>query len=244
MTPNRAMLLAAGLGMRMRPLTETIPKPLLPLGGRPLVDHALDRLAAAGVSEVVVNTHWQAERLAAHLAARPGPPRTLVRHEPRLLDTGGSVAAALAAGWVGPEPFFVVNGDILWLDGPRPALARLAEGFDPTKHDGLLLMHRTCQVQGEVGSGDFFLDPLGTLRWREAREIAPYVYAGVQIVSPAIFRTPPPGAFGLPLVWAEALAAGRLAGVVHDGLWFHLSAPADLVEAESSLHARATGRTR
>jgi N-acetyl-alpha-D-muramate 1-phosphate uridylyltransferase len=238
------MLLAAGLGTRMRPLTEQIPKPLLPLGGRPLIDRALDRLAASGVEEVVVNAHWRAERLAAHLEARHGLPVAQIRWETELLDTGGAVAAALAGGAPGPEPFFVVNGDVLWLDGPHPALARLTEGFDPERHDGLLLVHRTCQVQGDVGFGDFFVDPMGMLRWRKEREIAPYVYAGIQLVRPALFRDVPEGRFGMGLVWTRAIEEGRLAAIVHDGLWFHLSRPSDLVEAEWNLSARETGRSR
>ena len=238
------MLLAAGVGTRMRPLTEQIPKPLLPLGGCALIDRALDRLAEAGVGEVVVNAHWRVERLVAHLAARQAPPATRIRSEPELLDTGGAVAAALAEGTLGPEPFFVVNGDVLWLDGPRPALARLAEGFDPAWHDALLLVHRTTQVQGEVGFGDFVLDPMGTVRWRKEREIAPYVYAGIQLVRPALFRQPPAGRFGMGVVWTRAIEEGRLAAIVHDGLWFHLSNPSDLVEAEWNLGARETGRSR
>ncbi len=243
-TPLGAMLLAAGLGTRMRPLTEQIPKPLLPVGGRPLVDRALDRLAAAGVAEVVVNAHWQAERLAAHLAGRAGPPCIRLRREPTLLDTGGSVAAALAAGALGPAPFFVVNGDVLWLDGPRPALARLAENLDPARHDGLLLVHRTCQVRGEIGPGDFMVDPMGAIRWRREREVAPYVYSGIQLVRPALFQDAPAGRFGMSLLWSRAIAGGRLAAIVHDGLWFHLSAPPDLMAAETSLTARETGQSR
>lgn len=228
----------------MRPLTDATPKPLLPLGGRLLIDHALERLAAAGVSRVVVNTHWQGERLARHLAARTAPPVTVVRHEPRLLGTGGAVAAALAAGALGPEPFFIVNGDIFWLDGPSPALARLAQGFDPGNRDGLLLLCRSCQVEGEAGMGDFFLDPLGDLRRRGEREVAPFVFAGVQVAWAGLFDGAAGGALEMAPFWDRALEAGRLGGLVHDGLWFHLSTPADLAGAESSLHERVTGQTR
>jgi len=241
---RQAILLAAGLGERMRPLTEATPKPLLPLGGRALIDHALDRLAAAGVARVVVNAHWQAERLARHLAARPVMPATLLRHEPRLLGPGGAVTGALADGSLGPEPFFIVNGDIFWLDGPSSALARLAEGFDSGQRDGLLLLHRSVQVEGEAGAGDFFLDPLGTLRRRGEREVAPFVFAGVQAAAAGLFEGAGDGAAQMAPFWDRALEAGRLGGLVHDGLWFHLSMPADLAEAESSLSARTIGRTR
>ncbi|HUC19599.1 MAG TPA: nucleotidyltransferase family protein [Acetobacteraceae bacterium] len=244
MTVSRAMLLAAGLGTRMRPLTEAIPKPLLPVGGRPLIDRALDRLAAAGVEEVVVNAHWQGDILAAHLARRADAPCVRLRHESTLLDTGGALAAALAEGLLGPEPFFVLNGDVLWLDGPYPALTRLIEAFDPARHDGLLLVHRTWQVRGDIGAGDFMLDPLGVIRWRKERELVPYVYAGIQLVRPSLFRDTPGVAFGMNLVWSRAIAEGRLAAIVHDGLWFHLSTPADLIAAQSGLDARETGQSR
>lgn len=244
MRPERAMLLAAGLGTRMRPLTANTAKPLLPLGGRVLLDHALDRLAAAGVACVVVNAHWQAASVAAHLAARSAEPRTVLRHEPTLLDTGGAVAAALAEGLLGSEPFFVVNGDSFWLDGPSAALLRLAEAYDPDLVDGVLLVHRTHQVQSDVGFGDFLLDKWGTPRRRGEREIAPYVYAGVQLLSPAVFEACADSApFSMNTLWDRALAAGRLRAVVHDGLWFHLSRPDDLSSAEQALQAQLTTET-
>jgi len=238
---RRAMLLAAGLGTRMRPLTDRMPKPLLPLGGKALIDHALDRLEEAGVDTVVVNAHWQADQLAAYLERRSGP-RTVLLREPALLDTGGSVKSALDL--LGTEPFFVVNGDAFWLDGIRPALARLAAAFDPASADGVLLVHRTFQVHAEVGFGDFALDAWGVLRRRREREVAPYIYAGVQIVSPALLAGMPDGRFSMNRAWDAAIDRGRLRAVVHDGLWFHLSTPADLSEAESILQARLTGETR
>ncbi len=238
---RHAMVLAAGLGTRMRPLTEATAKPLLPLGGRSLIDHALDRLLAAGVEEVVVNTHWQAERLEAHLRARPAPSVT-IRREPALLDTGGAVAAALARGLLG-NAFFTVNGDSVWLDGPTPALDRLAAAFDPAEADAVLLVHRTFQVHSEVGTGDFAVDAWGTPRRPAAREIVPYVYAGVQLATPALFRDAGPAPFSLNALWDPVIAAGRLRCVVHDGLWFHLSRPQDLCEAETALLARETSET-
>ncbi len=238
---RRAMLLAAGLGTRMRPLTDRMPKPLLPLGRKALIDHALDRLEEAGVETVVVNAHWQADQLAAYLARRSWP-RTVLLREPALLDTGGSVKAALSL--LGTEPFFVVNGDAFWLDGTRSALQRLAAAFDPASADGVLLVHRTFQVHAEVGLGDFVLDAWGTLRRRREREVAPYIYAGVQMIAPALLAETPDDRFSMNWAWDAAIGRGRLRGVVHDGLWFHLSTPADLSEAESILQARLTGETR
>jgi len=236
--PTTAMLLAAGLGTRMRPLTDATAKPLLPLGGRALIDHALDHLVAAGVHTVVVNAFWQADRLAAHLANR-AQPRIILRREATLLDTGGGVRAALDQ--LGDVPFYVVNGDAFWLNGPRPALARLAEAFDPDRLDAILLVYRTAHVHAEVGFGDFMVDKLGRLSRRGEREVVPYVYAGVQVVSPALFTGAPDGPFSMNLLWDRAIATDRVRAVVHDGLWFHLSTPGDLSDAESALHLRQAG---
>jgi len=236
------MVLAAGLGTRMQPLTLTTAKPLLPIGGRALLDHALDRLAAAGVALAVVNAHWHANLIERHLAARPPPPKIVVRKEETLLNTGGAVRAA--RDLLGPDPFFVVNGDSFWLDGPSPTLRRLAEAFDPASVDGVLLVHRTFQVHAEVGFGDFAVDKWGALRRRGEREVVPYVYAGVQLMKPSLLDDMPEGPFSMNLAWDRALAAGRLRAVVHDGLWFHLSAPSDLADAEYFLHMRATSDTR
>ena len=238
------MLLAAGLGTRMRPLTEQTAKPLLPLGGRTLLDHALDRLQGAGVTRVVVNTHWHGSRVQQHLDRRPGGPAIVLRPEATLLDTGGAVAAALAAGALDPAPFFVVNGDSFWLDGPSPALGRLVSAFDPAQLDGVLLLQRTFQVQGEVGRGDFALDSWGRVRRRREREVASYLYAGVQLATPALFASPPTPPFSVNALWDRAIEADRLRAIVHDGLWFHLSRPQDLSDAEVSLHANHTGETR
>jgi N-acetyl-alpha-D-muramate 1-phosphate uridylyltransferase len=241
MSPSTAMVLAAGLSTRMRPLTDRTAKPLLPLGGRALIDHALDRLAEAGVQVVVVNAHWQADQMEAHLAMR-SLPRTILCREATLLDTGGSVKAALDL--LGRDPFFVVNGDAFWVDGPGPALARLAAAFDPALVDGVLLVHRSHQVRANVGFGDFAVDPWGMPRRRGEREVVPYIYAGLQLISPALLADAPDGAFSMNRVWDAAIAVGRLRAVVHDGLWFHLSTPRDLAEAESILAARLTGETR
>jgi MurNAc alpha-1-phosphate uridylyltransferase len=241
---EQAMLLAAGLGTRMRPLTTHTAKPMLPLGGRPLLDHALDRLAAAGVRHVVVNAHWQASVVRAHLAQRCGGPDITLRYEPDLLDTGGAVRAALDAGDLAEAPFFVVNGDAFWLDGPSPALTRLVRHFDPAALDVRLLLHRTHQVHANVGSGDFALDAWGRPHRRAEQQIVPYIYAGIQLATPALFAGAPPVAFSTNWAWDRAIAAGRAGALVHDGLWFHLSTPEDLVEAEHRLAACETGETR
>ncbi len=231
--PTMGMVLAAGLATRMRPLTDATAKPLLQLAGRSLLDHALDRLAAVGVQQAVVNAHWQADRVAAHLAARADPPRTLLRREASLLETGGSVRAALDV--LGSAPFYVINGDAFWVNGPHPALARLAEAFDPAVMDGILLLHRGVQVQADIGRGDFSLDKWGIPCRRGEREVVPYIYAGAQLIAPALLDGTPDGKFSMNLAWDRALAAGRLRALVHDGLWFHLSTPQDLAEAEALL---------
>jgi len=240
-SPHSAMVLAAGLGTRMRPLTDTTAKPLLKLGGRTLLDHALDHLAGAGVRTVAVNAHWQADAVAAHLMQRPSPPRTVLLREEKLLETGGGVLAARAV--LGPDPFFVVNGDAFWLNGPIPALTRLAAVFDDSV-DGVLLVHRTSHVHAEVGMGDFAVDKWGKPRRRTEREIVPYIYAGVQLIHPRLLTGMPDGAFSMNRAWDSALAEERLRAVVHDGIWFHLSTPPDLLEAEQILEARFTGDAR
>jgi MurNAc alpha-1-phosphate uridylyltransferase len=236
------MVLAAGLGTRMRPLTETTAKPLLKLGGRALLDHALDHLAHEGVQTVAVNAHWQADAVAAHLARRTEPPRTVLLRETNLLETGGGVRAALSV--LGPDPFFVVNGDAFWLNGPISALHRLVLAYDDAEIDGVLLVHRTSQVHAETGFGDFALDKWGVPRRRHEREIVPYIYAGVQLIHPRLLMDAPDDAFSMNRVWDRALSAGRLRAVVHDGIWFHLSTPPDLKEAEQILEARVTGDAR
>ncbi len=240
--PRTALVLAAGLGRRMRPLTANLPKPLLPLGGRTLLDHVLDRLAEVSVETAVVNAHWHAARIEAHLAARNAAglrPTTLVRTEAMLLETGG--AAHAARDLLGSGPFYMVNGDSFWLNGPCPALTRLRHVWEAGEADCVLLVHRTAQAHAEVGRGDFALDPWGRLRRPEEREVVPYIYAGAQIVGPALMQQAPGGAFSMNLLWDYAIGAGRARAVVHDGPWFHLSTPADLAEAEAILNAGLPG---
>ena len=177
-----------------------------------------------------------------HLAARAQGPNTVLRHEDALLDTGGGVRAA--CDLLGADPFFVVNGDAFWLDGPTPALRRLARAWNAAAADAVLLVNRTCQTQAETGPGDFALDPMGFARRRREREIVPYIYAGIQLIAPALLAEAPAGPFSMNLAWNRAMAAGRLRAVVHDGWWFHLSTPSDLFEAEASLYAQRTGDSR
>ena len=239
--PRTAMILAAGLATRMRPLTDTTAKPLLLLGGRTLLDHALDHLVAEGVETVVVNAVWRAGRVEAHLASRSPPPRTVFVRETDLLDTGGGVRNALPD--LGPDPFFVINGDAFWLNGPTAALGRLTEALKDDV-DVVLLVHRTFQVHAETGLGDFALNQLGVPRRRKEREIAPYVFAGASLMRPGLLEGMPDGAFSLNRVWDRAIESGRVRAVVHDGIWFHLSTPPDLAEAEQVLEARITGDAR
>ncbi len=238
--PHSAMVLAAGYGRRMRPLTDQTAKPLLEVAGRSLLDHALDRLAEVPIERVVVNAHWHADRLERHLLARAGMPRTMLRREPDLLDTGGGVLGALDAGLLDREaPFFVVNGDSLWLDGPVAALSRLAAAFDPERLDVMLLVTRIAWAVGDLGrldfAGDFAVDPNGLVRRRREQEIVPYVFAGVQIVSPHLFDGAAAGSFSMNRLWDRAIRSRRLRALVHDGPWFHLSRPADLAAAETAM---------
>lgn len=228
--PSHAMVLAAGLGLRMRPITEHTPKPLIAVAGRTMLDRALDHLAAFGVPHVVVNTHWLAQCITAHLAGRPG---ITLSHEDSLLETGGGVTQALPS--LGDAPFFVVNSDIIWTNGTIPALRRLAEFWDDDRMDALLLMQATATAMGYDGDGDFFLDPTGVPRRRQDREVAPLLFSGVQILSPRLFRDAPSGKFSLNVLYNRALDQGRLFGIVHDGHWYHVGTPDALPEVEAAL---------
>lgn len=230
--PTRAMLLAAGRGERMRPLSDKTPKPLLALRGRSLIERSLDRLAEAGVAEVVVNLHHLGGQLRDRLAGRERP-RVVFSEEETLLDTGGGVAKALPL--LGEEPFFVVNGDALWLDGVRPALRRLADLWDESRMDALLLLHPTVAAFGFAGGGDFVMTPDGLLRRRREREVAPFAYAGVQLVHPRLFEGAPEGAFSFNRLWDRAIEVERLCGLRHDGTWYHVGTPEDLALAEQEL---------
>lgn len=229
--PNTGMVLAAGLGTRLRPLTRDLPKPLVEINGRPLLDHAIDRLELAGVERVVVNIHYQAAVMAAHLARRKTPQITLSQ-EADLLETGGGVRYALPHL---DEAFFVVNADVLWLDGRDSALARLAAAFDAQRMDAILLFQRTVTAVGYDGIGDYFLDTLGRPRRRRDREIAPFLFAGIQLLHRRVFDGIGERVFSLNRIYDRAERAGRLAAIVHDGEWYHVGTPAGLAATRERL---------
>lgn len=231
--PRTAMVLAAGFGKRMRPLSETTPKPLIELMGQPLIDRVLDRLADAGVEKAVVNTHHLAEQVESHLRGRRHP-EIVFRRETELLDTGGGVVNALSE--LGEEPFYVLNGDVFWLEGRTPALARLAAAWDGEAMDALLLLQETVFALGYQGAGDYLLDPLARARRRQPIEVAPFVFTGVQLLHPRLFRYAPDPPFSLNVLYDQAEAADRLSGLLHDGTWFHISTPEDLEAAACELY--------
>jgi MurNAc alpha-1-phosphate uridylyltransferase len=230
--PQRAMVLAAGLGKRMRPLTDTLPKPMVEVAGQPLIDHVLDRFAAVSVRDIVVNLHHLRAKLEAHLAARRDM-RITLSPENELLETGGGVTKALPL--LGDAAFFAANADVLWYDGATPALARLAEMWDDDKMDALLLLQRTVTAHGYEGHGDYFLDPVGRAKRRRGQAVAPYVFAGVQILHPRLFKDGPQGAFSLNRLYDRAEEAERLYAVAHDGLWFHVGTPDSIAATEEEL---------
>jgi MurNAc alpha-1-phosphate uridylyltransferase len=218
----------------MRPLTERTPKPLIPVAGRCMLDRAFDRLDEAGVAHRVVNTHWLAEQVAAHLANHPG---VILSHEDVLLETGGGVANALPL--LGSRAFFVCNADIVWIDGARPALGRLAEAWDEARVDALLLVQPVAKAFGYEGLGDFTIGDDGRLARRTGANPAPLVFTGVQILHPRLFENCPSGVFSLNILYDRAQAAGRLRGLVHDGDWLHIGTPETLAQAEAWFAARS-----
>jgi MurNAc alpha-1-phosphate uridylyltransferase len=231
------MVLAAGRGERMRPLTERMPKPLVPVAGRPLLDHVLDRLADAGVARAVVNVHYLADMIERHLQGRTKPAIVISDERDKLLDTGGGVVKAL--GPIGPEPFFHLNSDTIWIDGARPNLTRLAEAFDAAAMDALLLLAPLSTSIGYAGRGDFVMKADGRLTRRGASETAPFVYAGAAILRPQPFADAPAGAFSLNWLFDRAAAQGRLHGLALDGVWMHVGTPDAIALAEAAINKRA-----
>ena len=235
--PTKAMVLAAGFGTRMRPLTDRMPKPLVPVAGRPLLDHVLDKLAEAGVADAVVNVHYLPDQIIDHTATRAKPRITISDERDAVLGTGGGVVKALPH--LGDAPFFHLNADTLWIDGAQPNLTRLADAFDPARMDILLLMAPTADSIGYSGSGDYAMLPDGALRRRKEREVVPFVYAGVAILSPAIFAGSPSGEFALTKLFDRASEQGRLFGLRLDGLWMHVGTPDAVQAAEQAFLASA-----
>jgi len=225
------MVLAAGLGTRLRPVTETLPKPLIEINGRTLLDRAIDRLVLAGIESIVVNVHYKAAMIAAQLARRDHP-RIEISHEAELLDTGGGVAAALP---LLDEAFFVVNSDVFWLDGRESALARLAAAFDPESTDAVLLLQRTSTAVGYEGCGDYLLDEEGKPCRRAEREAVPFLFAGLQVLHRRAFSGISDRVFSLVRLFDQAERAERLRAVVHDGEWFHIGTPQGLAATRERL---------
>jgi N-acetyl-alpha-D-muramate 1-phosphate uridylyltransferase len=237
MMPASAMVLAAGLGTRMRPYNGHVPKPLVEIGGKSLIDYALDRLAEAGVARAVVNVHHLADAVERHLAARKRPQIVVSDERAGLLGTGGGIAKALTL--LGDAPFFLVNSDTLWLDGVKPNFARLAEAFDANAVDALLLLASAAGSVGYEGRGDFAMQPDGRLRRRGENEVVPFVYAGAAILAPALFADVPAGAFPLTLLFDRAADKDRLYGLRLEGIWMHVGTPDAVVAAEAALATTA-----
>lgn len=231
---SKAMILAAGLGTRMRPITDTIPKPLVKVDGIALIDHLIMPLAEAGVTEIVVNVHHLADMMEQHLAQRATPRIHLSDERAALLDSGGGVKKTLAH--FGQEPFFILNADSFWIDGPHPNLARMQAAWNPDDMDMMLLVAPTSAATGYDGRGDFFMDVDGVLTRRGEKLVAPFVYAGVIITTPAFFADTPDGPFSLNLLFDRALARGRLRGLRLDGQWLHVGTPDAINLAEQRLH--------
>jgi MurNAc alpha-1-phosphate uridylyltransferase len=230
--PTKAMVLAAGLGLRMRPLTEKMPKPLVSVAGQPLLDHVLDKLGQAGVTEAVVNVHYLGEQIIDHVAGRARPRVIISDERDQVLGTGGGVVKALPL--LGDAPFYHVNSDTLWIDGVRSNLARLAENFDPARMDIMLLMAPTASSIGYGGRGDYSMLPDGTLRARREHQVVPFVYAGAAIISPSVFAGAPEGEFSLTKMFDRAGEQERLFGLRLDGLWMHVGTPDAVNAAEEA----------
>jgi N-acetyl-alpha-D-muramate 1-phosphate uridylyltransferase len=229
-----ALVLAAGLGKRMRPLTATRPKPLVRVAGKALIDHSLTRIAAAGIGHVVVNCHYLADALAAHLASGNWPFSIAMSDErDQLLETGGGMvkAAPLLTG----DPFLVVNSDNIWTDGPGDTIHQLARQWDAERMDALLLLVRHASAVGHGGRGDFHLSAGGLISRRRVGRVAPFVYTGIQLVSRRLLNGAPDGPFSTNILWDRAIAAGRLFGIAHQGQWFEVGTPEAIAPTEAAL---------
>ena len=231
--PSAAMVLAAGLGKRMRPLTATRPKPLIEVAGRTLLDRALDHLVTAGVARAVINTHYFADQVDAHVRGRRDLDIRISDERAALLETGGGVTKALPL--IDADPFYVINSDNLFVDGSVDTLRLLAQRWNPAEMDALLLLVPLARAAGYEGRGDFHMDARGAVRRRAEHRVAPYVYSGVQLLAKSLFEGEPVEPFSMWRIWDRLLASKRLYGIVHQGLWFHVGTPQAVTETESQL---------
>ena len=229
---DTAMILAAGLGKRMRPLTASQPKPMVRVAGKPLIDHALDRLADAGIAKAVVNVHYLADVLEAHVLARQSPRVSVSDERAQLLETGGGMVKALPHL---PDPFFALNADNIWLDGPKSAFYDLSRRWNPEEMDALLLVVPHARAMNFNGPGDFHMDAMGCLSRRRAGRIAPFIYTGIQLVSHRLLRDAPEGPFSTNILWNRAMEEGRLFGISFTGLWFEVGTPQMIRPTEEAL---------
>ncbi len=229
---DTAMVMAAGLGKRMRPLTAAQPKPMVRVAGKPLIDHALDRLAEAGVAKAVVNVHYLADALEAHVTARKAPQVVISDERDQLLETGGGMVKALPQL---PDPFFCINADNIWLDGPVDAFHELSRNWDPQAMDALLLLVPHSRAVNFSGKGDFRMDPVGRLTRRQSGRIAPFIYTGIQLVSHRLLRDAPEGKFSTNILWNRAIEEGRLFGTSFAGRWFEVGTPQAIAPTEDAL---------
>ena len=228
-----AMVLAAGLGTRMRPLTLERPKPLVEVAGRTMVDHCLDKLADAGVARAVVNVHHFPTMVKDHLRARTAPAVSISDESGQLLETGGGMVNALPL--LAADPFFCINSDNLWVDGPQDVFRQLSAAWKPDAMDALLLLVPHTRAANHKGKGDFHMDGAGRITLRRSGRIAPFIYSGIQLVSQRLLRDAPKEPFGTMLLWKRAMAEGRLYGVSHLGLWYEVGSPEAIAPTEEAL---------
>ena len=231
---DTVMLMAAGLGKRMRPLTAATPKPMVRVAGKPLIDRALDRVEDAGIAKAVVNVHYLSEAIEAHVGQRKAPEVTFSDERAELLETGGGMVKARAAGLL-PDPFFACNADSIWLDGPRNAFRDLSHAWDAERMDALLLVVTHARAYNFDGTGDFYMDGAGRLKRKLPGRIAPFIYTGIQLVSHRLLRDAPEGKFSTNILWDRAIAEGRLFGVAFTGQWYEVGTPQHIRPTEEAL---------
>lgn len=229
---DTAMVMAAGMGKRMRPLTASMPKPMVRVAGKPLIDHALDRLAESGVENAVVNVHYLADALEAHVVTREWPKVVISDERDALLETGGGLVKAQG---LLPDPFFCLNADNIWLDGPRTAFQDLSARWNPDEMDALLLLVGHARAENFTGKGDFHMDGIGRLKRRQSGRIAPFIYTGIQLVSKRLLRDSPEGKFSTNILWNRAMAEGRLFGLSFTGLWYEVGTPEAIAPTQDAL---------